>query len=79
MAAEDTNDEAKPTPEFFTTLNRTTLENLEKIITDDPAVDLWLHLREQSRKYKAKRDEVTEKPKPPGEDGNLAVTGALLT
>ena len=65
MTAEDTNDVAKP--EFLTTLNRATLENLEKITKGDPAIDLWPHLREQMRKYRAKCDEVTGKPKPPGE------------
>ena len=62
MASEDIDGEADPTPEFLTTLNGATFQIPEKIMKDDPDVDLWVHLREQIRKYGAELDEVTRKP-----------------
>ncbi|KZF22383.1 hypothetical protein L228DRAFT_283534 [Xylona heveae TC161] len=64
MADNATADEDAQTQRKLKELNESTISDLEKIVNDDPTVDLWLSLREASRKYKTERANIVEPPAP---------------
>lgn len=56
-ATEDLADNAARKVQALSEPNKSILSSLEKVIEDDPTVDLWLNLRQVTRDYRAKREE----------------------
>jgi hypothetical protein len=59
----DQADDAATKAKALVELNQSIISRLEKVIKDDPIVDLWPNLREVTRHYKAERKEYIEGPR----------------